>query len=59
MRAKAWRMLTKKQTTPVMDRRFLVGSCWVPCDHIPSRSWPLFQARDVLQSLITSLKDRS
>ena len=30
--------------------------CWVPCDHVPIRSWPLFRAREVMVSLIESLK---
>ena len=30
--------------------------CWVPCDHVPIRSWPLFRARDVMVGLIESLK---
>jgi aconitate hydratase len=29
-----------------------VYNCHVPCDHTPTRSWPLFKARDVLRSLI-------
>lgn len=30
--------------------------CWVPCDHVPVRSWALFKARDVLRELIRTLK---
>ena len=26
--------------------------CLVSCDSVPRRSWPLFKARDILQSLI-------
>jgi transposase len=30
--------------------------CSVPCDYIPRRSWPLFEARAMLQSVIASFK---
>ena len=30
--------------------------CWVPDDHVPFRSLPLFRARDVMAGLIESLK---
>jgi len=30
--------------------------CWVPCDHVPIRSWALFKARDMLRELIRTLK---
>lgn len=30
--------------------------CWIPCDHVPVRSWALFKARDVLRELIRTLK---
>lgn len=30
--------------------------CWVPCDHVPVRSWSLFKARGVLRELIRTLK---
>ena len=33
-----------------------VAKCWVPDDHVPFRSWPLFRARDVMAGLIESLK---
>ena len=32
------------------------GSCSVPCDHVPVRSWPLFRAREVMPALIKSLR---
>ena len=32
--------------------RLYVISCLVSCDSVPRRSWPLFKARDILQSLI-------
>jgi hypothetical protein len=28
----------------------VVNRCWVSCDHIPCRSWPLFRAQDILLS---------
>ena len=28
----------------------------IPCDHLPIRSWPLFNARDVILSVIESFK---
>lgn len=31
-------------------------NCWVPCDHVPVRSWSLFKARGVLRELIRTLK---
>jgi AAA ATPase domain len=34
-------------------------SCRIPCDHIPLRSWPLFQARDVMRGVMESLQARS
>ena len=30
--------------------------CEVPCDHIPTRSWPLFRAREVLHGVIESIQ---
>jgi hypothetical protein len=30
--------------------------CWVPCDHVPIRSWALFKARDVMRGLVDSLQ---
>ncbi|MEN9985531.1 MAG: hypothetical protein RI925_1033 [Pseudomonadota bacterium] len=30
--------------------------CYVPCDHIPIRSRPLFWARDMMRDLIETLK---
>ena len=31
-------------------------SCWVPCDHVPVRSWPLFRARQLMRDVIESFK---
>ena len=31
-------------------------SCWVPCDHLPIRSWPLFRARDVMRGVVEAMK---
>ncbi len=36
--------------------REVFSICWVPCDYIPQRSYPLFRARDVLSSLIEEAK---
>ena len=33
-----------------------VASCWVPCDHVPVRSWPLFRARQLMRGVIESFK---
>ncbi len=33
-----------------------MGKCWVLCDHIPRRSYPLFRTRDILSSLIEEAK---
>ena len=30
--------------------------CWVPCDHVPVRSWPLFRARQLMRDVIESFK---
>ena len=30
--------------------------CPIPCDHIPRRSWSLFQAREVMRSVVESFK---
>ena len=35
---------------------YLPFICRVPCDHIPERSYPLFQARDLLQAWVTGLQ---
>ena len=32
------------------------GKCWVPCDHVPVRSWPLFRARQLMRDVIESFK---
>ena len=32
------------------------ASCWVPCDHVPVRSWPLFRARQLMRDVIESFK---
>ena len=32
------------------------AKCEVPCDHIPTRSWPLFRAREVLHGVIESIQ---
>lgn len=34
-------------------------SCWIPCDHVPARSWPLFKARDVLREVIESFRQEA
>ena len=34
-------------------------SCWIPCDHIPARSWALFKARDTLRGVIESLRQEA
>jgi len=31
-------------------------NCRVPCDHVPTRSWPLFKARDLMRGVIESFK---
>ena len=31
------------------------GTCRVPCDHLPRRSWALFQAREVMRGVLESL----
>jgi putative DNA methylase len=33
--------------------------CWIPCDHIPARSWALFKARDTLRGVIESLRQEA
>ena len=33
-----------------------LGSCRIPSDHIPIRSWPLFLARELMRDLIETLK---
>ena len=38
----------------VGEQRLL--TCQVPCDYVPSRSWPLFRARALLQAVIASFK---
>ena len=30
--------------------------CWVPCDHVPVRGWPLFRARQLMRDVIESFK---
>ena len=30
--------------------------CRIPCDHVPTRSWPLFKARDLMRGVIESLR---
>ena len=30
--------------------------CWVPCDHVPVRSWPLLRARQLMRDVIESFK---
>jgi hypothetical protein len=32
------------------------NNCWVPCDHVPVRSWPLFRARQLMRDVIESFK---
>jgi hypothetical protein len=32
------------------------AKCLVPCDHVPTRSWPLFRAREIMPALIESFK---
>ena len=41
-----------------LDRQFTqdAPNCSVPCDYVPSRSWPLFRARALLQAVIASFK---
>ena len=34
-----------------------VPRCWIPCDHLPIRSWPLFRARDVMRGVIESFQE--
>jgi hypothetical protein len=29
-------------------------TCHVPCDHIPSRSYPLFKARAILEGILST-----
>jgi hypothetical protein len=41
---------TPLRTYPSLDR------CWIPCDHVPIRSWPLFKARDVMRSVVESFR---
>ena len=31
-------------------------TCWVPCDHVPVRSWPLFRARQLMRDVIESFQ---
>ena len=37
-------------------RRSDLAKCWVPCDHVPVRSWPLFRARQLMRDVIESFK---
>ena len=34
----------------------LAVKCWVPSDHVPVRSWPLFRARQLMRDVIESFK---
>ena len=36
--------------------KLLDANCWVPCDHVPVRSWPLFRARQLMRDVIESFK---
>ena len=33
----------------------LITNCRIPCDHLPRRSWALFQAREVMRGVLESL----
>ena len=50
----------KKQVVALIDGlpQTLV-KCWIPCDHIPARSWALFKARDTLRGVIESLRQEA
>ena len=41
------------------DAERQVRKCWIPCDHIPARSWALFKARDTLRGVIESLRQEA
>ena len=37
----------------------VVHSCWVPYDHWPIRSWPLYRARQVMREVLSNTEPRS
>jgi hypothetical protein len=39
--------------------KVVASTCCIPCDHLPIRSWPLFNARDVMRGVIESFKTAS
>jgi hypothetical protein len=32
-------------------------TCYVPCDYVPIRSWPLFRARELMPQLIALMTE--
>ena len=41
---------------PRPRKRLSEPRCYIPCDHAPVRSWPLFRAREIMPALIASFK---
>ena len=37
----------------------LLRNCWVPCDHWPIRSWPLYRARQVMREVKSDSAQRA
>jgi hypothetical protein len=37
------------------ERQAELRACWISCDHIPRRSWPLFRAQDIFYHSRTCL----
>jgi hypothetical protein len=51
-----WLLLPLHNLRLRIQAKKLLPKCRVPCDHVPTRSWALFKARDVMRGLIEDLK---
>ena len=45
-----------KKPAKIVVGTWCIANCRVPCDHVPTRSWAYFQARDLMLAVIESLK---
>ena len=48
--------LVNRKFIATAPNQLWVAECWVPCDHVPVRSWPLFRARQLMRDVIESFK---
>ena len=48
--------LDNQKESGMNDHGLMKSSCRIPCDHVPTRSWPLFKARDLMRGVIESLR---